>query len=144
MKTYSFFYKKPLMPRWYFNDTSMILFCKESRKVSSSQLIELVNFRFFDKPENDTMTLFRPVKVYNDKWTCTMLHRGYATDIFHKESQWKVVHTHANYCCYILWFQAFALSLQKEITWNGDDNQGFMSTYCPQKGFLSTQNVVFQ
>ena len=39
-------------------DTSMILFCKESRKVSSSQLIELVNFRFFDKPENDTMTLF--------------------------------------------------------------------------------------
>ena len=41
-----------------FDDTSMILFCKESRKASLSQLAGSVNFRFLEKPKNDTMTLF--------------------------------------------------------------------------------------
>ena len=51
-------YKAASRIRLHFYDTSMILFCKQSRKVSSSQLAGLVDFRFFNKPRNETMTLF--------------------------------------------------------------------------------------
>ena len=39
------------------DDTLMILFCKESRKVSLSQLVGTMDFIYMEKPENDTMTL---------------------------------------------------------------------------------------
>ena len=42
---------------WHFDDTLMILFCKESRKVSLSQLVGTMDFIYMEKPENDTMTL---------------------------------------------------------------------------------------
>ena len=35
----------------------MILFCKESRKASLSQLVGTMDFIYMEKPENDTMTL---------------------------------------------------------------------------------------
>ena len=65
--------EKPSIPRWHFDDTLMILFCKESRKVSLSQLVGTMDFIWMEKLENDTMTLLhRKMRVCQQHDTPSM------------------------------------------------------------------------